>query len=459
MSAYTDFIASKQLKTVDAGFDYVCTHDWIFDYQKACVEWATKRGKAALFLDTGLGKTNCELAWAEAVEDYTKKPVLILAPLCVSKQIQQEAEKFNFDVIGVRDNSQIKERGIYVTNYENLHNIDCGLFAGVVLDESSILKGLDGKLRKRITEAFSQTQYRLSASATPSPNDYMELGTQSEFLGIMSQVEMLATYFIHDGADTSKWRLKGHGQKKFFEWLATWSVIMRDPSVFGFAKNPTLPPLNIEQITIESGVNDGLLPALAQSLSERNTARRDTVEARCKAAADIANSIDGSVLVWCALNDEDDMLQSMIAGSVQIAGSDKQEHKESRMMGFIDGSHRVLVSKPRIAGFGMNFQHCHNMIFVGLSDSWEQYYQAVRRCWRFGQTKQVNVYIITADIEGMVIENIKRKDAQAELMMSEMAKIAGDAFTDFSKATSQTAAYNPTVTIKYPTWLQTGVSK
>lgn len=456
MSGYQEFIASKQLKSFDAGFNYDCTHDWIFDYQKACVEWACKRGKAALFLDTGLGKTNCELAWAEAVEEYTQKPVLILAPLCVSKQIQQEAERFNFDVIGVRENSQIKERGIYVTNYENLHNIDCGAFAGVVLDESSILKGLDGKLRKRITESFRQTPYRLSASATPSPNDYMELGTQSEFLGIMSHVEMLATFFIHDGADTSKWRLKGHGQKKFFEWLATWSVIMRDPSVFGFAKKPTLPPLNIKQITIESGVNDGLLPALAQSLSERNTARRDTVEARCQAAADIANSIDGSVLVWCALNDEGDLLESMIDKSVQIAGADKPQDKESRMMGFIDGSHRVLVSKVRIAGFGMNFQHCHNMIFVGLSDSWEQYYQAVRRCWRFGQTKPVNVYIITADIEGMVLENIKRKDEQAEKMMSEMAKIAGESFVDFNKATSQTLAYNPTVSIKFPTWLKTG---
>lgn len=456
MSGYQEFIASKQLKSFDAGFNYDCTHDWIFDYQRACVEWACKRGKAALFLDTGLGKTNCELAWAEAVEEYTQKPVLILAPLCVSKQIQQEAERFNFDVIGVRENSQIKERGIYVTNYENLHNIDCGAFAGVVLDESSILKGLDGKLRKRITESFRQTPYRLSASATPSPNDYMELGTQSEFLGIMSHVEMLATFFIHDGADTSKWRLKGHGQKKFFEWLATWSVIMRDPSVFGFAKKPTLPPLNIKQITIESGVNDGLLPALAQSLSERNTARRDTVESRCQAAADIANSIDGSVLVWCALNDEGDLLESMIDKSVQIAGADKPQDKESRMMGFIDGSHRVLVSKVRIAGFGMNFQHCHNMIFVGLSDSWEQYYQAVRRCWRFGQTKPVNVYIITADIEGMVLENIKRKDEQAEKMMSEMAKIAGESFVDFNKATSQTLAYNPTVSIKFPTWLKTG---
>lgn len=456
MGDYQEFIASKQLKSFDAGFDYACTHDWIFDYQRACVEWACKRGKAALFLDTGLGKTNCELAWAEAVEEYTQKPVLILAPLCVSKQIQQEAEKFNFDVIGVRENSQIKERGIYVTNYENLHNIDCGAFVGVVLDESSILKGLDGKLRRRITESFRQTPYRLSASATPSPNDYMELGTQSEFLGIMSHVEMLATFFIHDGADTSKWRLKGHGQKKFFEWLATWSVIMRDPSVFGFAKKPTLPPLNIKQITIESGVNDGLLPALAQSLSERNTARRNTVEARCQAAADIANSIDCSVLVWCALNDEGDLLESMIDKSVQIAGADKPLDKESRMMGFIDGSHRVLVSKVRIAGFGMNFQHCHNMIFVGLSDSWEQYYQAVRRCWRFGQTKPVNVYIITADIEGMVLENIKRKDEQAEKMMSEMAKIAGESFVDFNKATSQTLAYNPTVSIKFPQWLKTG---
>lgn len=453
MIDYHEFINSKHFYAAAAGFEHKNIHSWLFDYQSACVEWACRRGKAALFLDTGLGKTNCELAWAEAVELHTQKPVLILAPLCVSKQIQQEAERFGFSVHGARSDSDIGARGIYVTNYENLHNLDCGRFAGVVLDESSILKGLDGKLRKRITEAFMRTPYRLSASATPSPNDYMELGTQSEFLGIMTQTEMLATFFIHDGGDTAKWRLKGHGQKKFFEWMASWAVVMRDPSVFGFSAKPELPPLNIEQITIESGKTDGLLPALAQSLSERLEARRDTVDARCAAAAELANQLQGQVLVWCARNDEGDLLERLISGAVQIAGSDKPESKEARMMGFLSGDHRVLVSKVRIAGFGMNFQHCSNMIFVGMSDSWEQYYQAVRRCWRYGQQNQVNVYVITADIEGMVLENIRRKDAQAETMMAEMAKIAGECFTDFSQATKNMMAYRPSHSAPLPKFI------
>jgi hypothetical protein len=450
---YRQFIDGKHYKAVAAGFPHQCAHEWLFDYQRSCVEWACQRGKAALFLDTGLGKTNCELAWAQAVESHAKGPVIILAPLCVSKQIQQEAERFGFSVVGVREDSEIGERGIYVTNYENLHNIECSRFVGVVLDESSILKGLEGRLRRRITEAFSRTPYRLSASATPAPNDYMELGTQAEFLGLMTSTEMLATFFIHDGGDTTKWRLKGHGQKKFFEWLASWAVVMRDPSVFGFDKKPELPPLNVQKVTIESGKTDGLLPALAQSLSERLAARRDTVDARCMAAAELANSIDGPVLVWCARNDEGDLLESLIPDSVQIAGSDKPQDKESRMMGFIDGSHRVLVSKVRIAGFGMNFQHCANMIFVGMNDSWEQYYQAVRRCWRFGQTKPVNVWIITADIEGMVIENIGRKDEQAETMMGEMEKIAGACLKDFSAAQKNMLAYRPQKSAPLPKFI------
>jgi len=450
---YQDFIANKHFRALDAGFEHTCTESWLFDYQKACVEWACRRGKAALFLDTGLGKTNCELAWARAVAERTGLPVLILAPLCVSVQIQREAALFGFDVHICRTDADVCPTGIYVTNYENMHNINTSRFSGVVLDESSILKGMAGKMRKMITEAFINTPYRLSASATPSPNDYMELGTQSEFLGIMTQTEMLATFFIHDGGDTAKWRLKGHGQKKFFEWLATWAVVMRDPSVFGFAKKPELPPLNIQQVTIESGITDGLLPALAQSLGDRLAARRDTVADRCKAAAEIANNLDGPVLVWCARNDEGDLLESLIDGNVQIAGSDDQKDKESRMDGFLSGDNRVLVSKVRIAGFGMNFQHCSNMIFVGLSDSWEQYYQAVRRCWRYGQTKQVNVWIVTADIEGMVVENIRRKDAQAEGMMNEMAKIARDCFQDFTAATKNMAAYNPKKQAPLPSFL------
>jgi len=450
---YQQFIAGKHFKSVDAGFDYVCSESWLFDYQRACVEWACRRGKAALFLDTGLGKTNCELAWARAVAEHTGKPVLILAPLCVSVQIIQEAARFGFDVHGVRDDSEIRETGIYITNYENMHNIDTGRFSGVVLDESSILKGMAGKMRSMITDAFRDTPYRLSASATPSPNDYMELGTQCEFLGILSQVEMLATFFIHDGGDTAKWRLKGHGQKKFFEWLASWAVIMRDPSVFGFDKKPDLPPLKIEQVTIDSGITDGLLPALAQSLGERLSARRNTVEDRCQVAASLANSMNGSVLVWCALNDESAKLAAAINGAVEVSGSDSVDHKESAMLGFISGKHRVLVSKPKIAGFGMNFQHCHNMIFVGLSDSWEQYYQAIRRCWRFGQTQTVNVYVVTADIEGMVVENIKRKDDQSDRMMDEMASIAKDFFNDYSKASNALLAYQPKKSARIPSWL------
>lgn len=448
---YQDFISDKHFKINKSGFDYKTDKEWLFDYQKACVEWACKRGKSALFLDTGLGKTNCELEWANAVSSHTGMPVLILAPLCVSLQIKREGEKYGFETTIIRDNSDVKD-GINIANYEILHKLDPRRFSGVVLDESSILKGMNGKMRKLITEAFKHTPYKLSASATPSPNDYMELGTQSEFLGIMSQVEMLATFFIHDGGDTAKWRLKGHGKKKFFEWLATWAIIMRDPSVFGFASRPTLPPLEIIQITIDSGITDGLLPAIAQSLQDRQSARRNTIDARAESAAQIANALDEPCLLWCGLNNEGDELEKLIDNSVQVSGADKDKDKESRMIGFSDGEHRVLITKPKIAGFGMNWQHCSKMIFVGLSDSFEQYYQAVRRCWRYGQQKPVTVYVVTADIEGAVVANIKRKEEQAEAMLTEMALIAAECFTSFEKAENGITVYNPKVTAPLPSW-------
>ena len=228
---------------------------------------------------------------------------------------------------------------------------------------------------------------------------------------------------------------------------------MRDPSAYGFAKKPELPPLNIRQVTIDSGITDGLLPKLAQSLGDRLTARRDTVAMRCAAAAELANSIDGPVLVWCNLNDESQMLAGSINGAVEVSGSDKPELKESRIIGFTNNTHRVLVTKPKIAGFGMNWQHCHNMIFVGLSDSWEQYYQAIRRCWRFGQTQTVNVYVVTADIEGMVVENIKRKDDQSDRMMDDMASIAKDFFDDYSKASNALRAYKPQMAAPLPKFI------
>lgn len=446
---YHSFIGGKHFRPIDSGFDYKSQHSFQRDYQKATVEWALARGRAAAFLDTGLGKTNVELEFAQAAADETGKPSLILAPLCVSRQIQREAEKFGFEAWISRDMGKVMP-GVNICNYEQAHKLDPDAFGALVLDESSILKGMEGKMRRFLTDAFRNVPYRLSASATPAPNDFMELGTQAEFLGLMTQTEMLATFFIHDGADTSKWRLKGHGRAKFFEWLATWSVIMRDPSDYGFAKMPPLPALNINQVSIESGITDGLFAAMAQSLSERQTARRDTIEARCKKAAEIIAGFDDSVLVWCGLNAEGDLLESMIPDSVQVSGADKDEDKESRLIGFSDGTHRILITKPKIAGFGMNWQHCNKMVFVGLSDSWEQYYQAVRRCWRRGQDRDVEVTIITADVEGAVVENIKRKQEQADTMMTEMAKIASRSFHGFDKATNGLRQYQAGVKAPKP---------
>lgn len=449
---YQDFIDSKHFRQVESGFDYKCAIDThLRDYQVATVEWALARGKAAIFKDTGLGKTNDELEFASAVVSYTNRPVLLLAPLSVGHQIHREAKQFGYKTKVIRSMDDV-ETLINITNYENLHNIDFDGFSGLVLDESSILKGLNGKIRRQIIERAQSVPYRLSCTATPAPNDLMEIGSQCEFLGIMTQTEMLATFFIHDGGDTSKWRLKGHGRKKFYQWLATWSVIMRDPSDYGFKSLPELPALNIEQIEVETKVTDGLFVDIAQTLTERSQARRDTLEDRCKVAADLINSMHGPVLVWCGLNAEGDLLEKLIHDSVQVSGSDKDHIKESRLAGFSDGTHRVLITKSKIAGFGLNWQHCNQMVFVGLSDSFESYYQSVRRCWRQGQKKQVNVWVITADTEGAVVDNIKRKQILADTMMSEMSKVASSFFVGFGKAKNELREYDPSLTAPKPTF-------
>ena len=284
------------------------------------MRWACNRGRGAIFADTGLGKTLMQLAWAHQVTIKTGKPVLILAPLAVSEQTIEQGSLFDIQVERLR--ADVFGQGIYITNYEQLKNIDCRQFVGVVLDESSILKGFDGKLRKMITSVFSETPYRLSCTATPSPNDLMEFGTQSEFLGIMSHVEMLAMFFIHDGDDTSKWRLKGHGRAKFWEWLSTWAVVIRSPKDYGYkAKGYDLPPLHIHEHVVESGLMEGLLPWIAQSLSERNHARKVSVDARVAMAAKIANNNPEQSLIWCNLNDESQKLQIAIADSFEVFGS------------------------------------------------------------------------------------------------------------------------------------------
>ena len=349
--------------------------------------------------------------------------VLILAPLAVSQQTVSEGIKFGVSVKYCRHADEV-ETGITITNYEMLDHFDVSRFAGVVLDESSIIKHFDGKMRKQIIESFSETPYRLACTATPAPNDHMELGNHAEFVGAMTRSEMLSMFFVHDGGDTSKWRLKGHAESEFWKWVCSWAVMIRKPSDLGYDDGDfVLPPLSIEQISVEHAFKGDFLFAMeAQTLQERIQARRESIGDRVKRCAEMANASPEPWLIWCNLNDEADELELAIPDAVQVRGGDKPEHKTAKLSGFSEGKHRVMITKPSIAGFGLNWQHCANVAFVGLSDSWEQYYQAVRRCWRFGQKNTVRVRIITSTAEGQVVANIKRKEADAQRMAEEMVK-------------------------------------
>lgn len=453
---YQEFIKTKEFKHITAGFDADVAEYPLFDYQAPIVKWALKRGKAAIFADTGLGKTIMQLSWADQVARMTNRPVLVLAPLAVSSQTIEEGAKYGIYIEKLNTDARVFGPGIYITNYEQLHKVDHSQFAGIALDESSILKGMDGRRRREITDFAINIPFRLSCTATPSPNDFMELGTQAEFLGIMSQVEMLAMFFVNDMSDTGKWRLKGHGQKRFFEWLATWSVVIRKPSDLGFDDSKhELPPLVYHEHVIETDPDDGLFVNPAQGLQERNKARKESIDDRVAKAAEIANAIDGPVLVWCHLNDESEKLKNAIIDAVEVKGSDKPEHKEKTLLGFAHNEIKCLVTKPKIAGFGMNWQNCADIIFVGLSDSWESYYQAVRRCWRFGQDKPVNVHVISADTEGAVVDNIKRKDAQNIKLGKEMVKHMQTMMEKeiFAAATEKTE-YNAKKAMELPEWLK-----
>lgn len=419
---YQSFVRGKQFASVSSGFDVDAINPALFPFQSAIVRWACKRGRAAIFANTGLGKTAMQCEWARQVRDHTQGSVLIVAPLCVAQQTVAEAAKFGVDVLPSRSMPDLSFPAIYVTNYEMIDHFDVTAFSGIVLDESSILKNRDGKTRRAIIESCRDVPYKLSCTATPSPNDHMELGNQAEFLGVMGMAEMLAMFFTHDGGETSKWRLKGHGKAKFWEWLATWSVCIRKPSDLGFDDHGyNLPPFIVHEHMVESPTPEGqLFPEIATTLTDRRQAKRDTLEARVRKVADVVNASGEQWLVWCHLNDEQQMLSELIDGAVSVAGADSIEQKESRMMAFTNGHARVLITKPSIAGFGMNWQHCSNMAFVGLDDSYEQQYQAIRRCWRFGQTRQVNVHFVTADALGAIKQNVDRKESQMQEMQESM---------------------------------------
>jgi hypothetical protein len=429
-SDYAAFLGSKQRTVADAGFS-VERDDLnrrLCDFQQDIVRWALRKGRAAIFAGTGLGKTAMQLEWATQVCRHTGQDVLILAPLAVAEQTVREGAKFGIPVTHARTGDDLQP-GITITNYERLHQFDVDHFAGVVLDESSILKAYDGATRTAIITAFALTPYKLACTATPAPNDYMELGNHAEFLGVMSRGEMLSMFFVHDGGETQQWRLKGHAEGDFWRWVASWAVMLQNPADLGYdGTRFVLPPLEYHHHVIASTHAPAgyLFPVEAQTLIERRQARKASLAERVQQCADLVNASDEPWIVWCDLNAEGDALTRLIPDAVQVAGSDDAATKEQRMLAFADGAIRVLVTKPSIAGFGMNWQHCANVAFVGLSDSWEQYYQAVRRCWRFGQTRPVQCHVITSTAEGAVVSNIQRKERDAERMQQEMVRHMAD---------------------------------
>lgn len=447
MRSYEQFLTAKAQHVAAAGFEPIGLSPRLFEFQAKIVTWATRKGRAAVFADCGMGKSLMQLEWARQVHQHTGRQVLILAPLAVAMQTVREAERFGIPSVGYARNQSEATTHIVVANYERLESFAPNSFAGVVLDESSILKAYDGKTRTLIIESFRNTPYRLACSATPAPNDHVELGNHAQFLGVMSREEMLAMFFVHDGGAVSDWRLKGHAQEVFWRWVCEWAVMIRKPSDLGFDDGSfVLPELRFHEHVIAASVADAfkrgvLFAEEATDLNSRRQARKESISERVARAAEIvATRPDEQWLIWVALNAEGDAITAAIPGAVQVAGADSHEVKAQRMADFTEGRARALVSKVSIAGFGMNWQHCRNVVFVGLSDSYEELYQAVRRCWRFGQKQAVDCHIVIAEPEGPVLRNIQRKEADAIRMAEEMVKNMA-AVQNINPTTAQKATY------------------
>ena len=453
--SYSAFLERKSQLGGEYGFEPIFMPDFLFDFQKHLEDWALRKGRSAIFADCGMGKSIMELVWAQNVAQRENKAVLVVMPLAVSHQMLQEAEKFGIEC--ARSTGGSVKGDITVTNYERLHHFRAEDFAGVVCDESSILKNFDGVRKKIITEFLRLRPYRLLATATPSPNDYIELGTSSEALGELGYMDMLGRFFKNDQnslhptsgrgrwerglMSQNKWRFKRHAEQPFWRWICSWARALRRPSDLGYDDGDfVLPPLIENQVMID---HKQLLPGElfhkeAVGLYEQRQERRLTIRERCEKAAELATNKD-SVLLWCHLNGEGDRLEEMIADGVQISGSDSDEHKEETLLAFASGQLRCLITKPKIAGFGMNFQRCAHVIFFP-SHSFEQYYQGVRRCWRFGQTRQVRVDIVTTPGEASVLKSLQRKAEAADKMfsmlvmhMTDALRIGPDARFDMSE--------------------------
>ena len=459
---YENFIKNKQVMDIPTGIsdpDLFKINPLLFDYQRDIVMWALRRGRACVWAECGLGKTFIQLEWARIVHEFTKKPVIIIAPLAVSEQTaNDEAPKLGITVNICKSQDDVKV-GINITNYERLDSFELSKFGGVVADESSIIKNNSGKIRNAILDAVELVPFRLACTATPAPNDFMEIGNHAEFVGAIGYNEMLAMFFVHDGGDTAKWRLKGHAKKAFFEWVASWAVMIRKPSDLGYSDEGfRLPEMRIHEVVVKTDAQeDYLFPVIASTLQDRLRARRDSVKERAEMVDRIIRETapEDQWCVWANLNSEADTISSLRPEMRNVQGSDTVEYKVESLTGFARGIVKELVSKPKIAGMGMNFQRIHRCVFIGLSDSFEQYYQSVRRFWRFGQTNPVDVYIVIADTEGAVVENIKRKERDANKLYSEMSLYMREINTGEIRATSRNITdYNPKKSMILPLFIK-----
>lgn len=454
---YRSFLATKRPVVEASGRDVPpsAIHPLLFPHQRDLVRWALRKGRSAIFADTGLGKTFMQLEWARLTGERT----LILAPLSIARQTVHEAEKLGLDVRYAR--SQADAGQITITNYEMLHHFDAEAFGAVVLDESSILKATEGVYRNRLIEVFANTPYRLCCTATPAPNDIQEITNHSAFLGIMPRRDVLATFFKHDADDAraSGWRLKNHARDAFWRWLASWGMSVKRPSDLGYSdEGYILPPLEILPVITggEVLVPGRMFVVALKGVQDRAAARRQTIDARVAAALDLIRADRQPWIAWCGLNDESTAVAAALGDeAIEVTGSMSPEEKASRIEAFIDGRYRVMVTKVPIAGFGMNFQHCARMVFVGIGDSYEQYYQAVRRCWRFGQDKPVKAYVVLSEIERTVFDNVLRKEAEAEAMSRELVKhVAAYERAEIEGASLGNFNDGHDMAMEVPQWLQ-----
>ena len=424
MSDYQDLLKTKFAQDKPFGLDAGELGGHLYPYQQDAVRFLLNAGRGAAFLDTGLGKTAVQLEWAKHVSE--KGPVLILAPLAVADQTQREGEKFGIDSKVCRTQSDVT-CPISITNYERIHQFDTSHFAAVVLDESSIVKNINSKIRQRIMESFGHTQYRLACSATPAPNDYLELGQQSETLGVMRTVDMLSRWFINDSANTGTWRLKGHARKDYWRWVKSWAVVASCPSDLGdTATNYQLPELRVHESIVDSEASQSetdLFGGFDFSATGIRTEKKKSFDNRMDRVSELG-SVEDYCIVWCDTNDESEAATKMIPGAVEVTGSMTLDEKESRLAAFSRGDERVLVTKPSIAGFGLNWQHCARMVFAGANYSYEKYYQAVRRCWRFGQSRPVDVYMVMSENERLIWKTVKDKAEQHKSMVREVLQAA-----------------------------------